>query len=187
MEVAGEAGTGRRALNLTTELEPDVVLLDVNLPDLDGIEVTRRIKAERPETRVLILTVHEDVELLREAIAAGASGYVVKRAAEDELVNAIRAVVRGETYVHSSMTGALLDGISRHRPRPETAVEPLTPRERETLALVARGHTSSEVGEILGISVRTVETHRANIMDKLQLRNRAELVQYALDHGLLDA
>lgn len=185
-EVVGEAATGQTAVSLAGELTPDVMLLDVNLPDLDGIEVTRRIHAELPDVHVLILTVHEDVELLREAIRAGASGYVVKRAAEVELINAIDAVERGEVYVHSSMTGALLDGFSPTRTGPAHDVERLTPREREVLEHVARGYTSSQIGELLGISVRTVESHRANIMAKLGLRNRAELVQYALDRGLLE-
>lgn len=186
MQVVGEAAAGHETLRLANELRPDVVLLDLSMPDLGGIEVTRRIKAALPETRVLILTVHEDERLLREAIQAGAAGYIVKRAVETELINAVRVVWRGDLYVHPAMTRALLKGLVPSSPADEQPIESLTPRDTEVLRLIAQGYTNREIADILSLSVRTVESHRANIMDKLGLRGRAELVRYAREHGLLD-
>ncbi len=186
MQVVGEATAGHETLRLANELRPDVVLLDLSMPDLGGIEVTRRIKAALPETRVLILTVHEDERLLREAIQAGAAGYIVKRAVETELINAVRVVWRGDLYVHPAMTRALLKGLVPSSPADERPIESLTPRDTEVLRLIAQGYTNREIADLLSLSVRTVESHRANIMDKLGLRGRAELVRYAREHGLLD-
>jgi DNA-binding NarL/FixJ family response regulator len=137
LEVAGEAADGGETLRLVSELDPDVVLLDVNMPGPDGIEVTRRLKAVKPEVRVLILTVHEDEGLLREAIRAGASGYILKRAVESELIYAIHAVWRGDLYVHPAMTRALLQDLHSTLVADEAPVEPLTPREMEVLSLIA--------------------------------------------------
>ena len=186
LEVAGEAADGRETLRLVSELDPDVVLLDVNMPGPDGIEVTRRLKAVKPEVRVLILTVHEDEGLLREAIRAGASGYILKRAVESELIYAIHAVWRGDLYVHPAMTRALLQDLHSTLVADEAPVEPLTPREMEVLRLIAEGHTNRQIAEVLSISVRTVESHRANLMSKLGLHSRVELVRYAKRHGLLE-
>jgi len=186
MQVVGEAAAGHETLRLASELRPDVVLLDLSMPDLGGIEVTRRIKTALPETRVLILTVHEDERLLREAIRAGAAGYIVKRAVEAELINAIRVIWRGDLYVHPAMTRVLLKGLVPSSPTDEQPVESLTPRDIEVLRLIAQGYTNREIADLLSLSVRTVESHRANIMDKLGLRGRAELVRYAREHGLLD-
>lgn len=186
LEVAGEAADGRETLRLVSELDPDVVLLDVNMPGPDGIEVTRRLKAVKPEVRVLILTVHEDEGLLREAIRAGASGYILKRAVESELIYAIHAVWRGDLYVHPAMTRALLQDLHSTLVADETPVEPLTPREMEVLRLIAEGHTNRQIAEVLSISVRTVESHRANLMSKLGLHSRVELVRYAKRHGFLE-
>ena len=186
LEVAGEAADGREALRLVSELDPDVVLLDVNMPGPDGIEVTRRLKAVKPEVRVLILTVHEDEGLLREAIRAGASGYILKRAVESELIYAIHAVWRGDLYVHPAMTRALLQDLHSTLVADEAPVEPLTPREMEVLRLIAEGHTNRQIAEVLSISVRTVESHRANLMGKLGLHSRVELVRYAKRHGFLE-
>jgi DNA-binding NarL/FixJ family response regulator len=184
LQVVGEAASGHETLRVAGELRPDIVLLDLSLPDLNGIEVTRRLKASLPETHVLILTLHEDERLLREAMQVGAAGYIIKRAVEAELINAVRAVWRGDLYVHPAMTRALLrkDSFASD----ERAVEPLTPRDVEVLRLIAQGYTNREAAGVLGISVRTVESHRANIMDKLGLRGRAELVRYAREHGLLE-
>jgi two-component system response regulator NreC len=184
-EVVGEVADGRSAVELARTLEPDLLLLDISMPGLDGIAATREVRRATPAVKVLILTMHEDEALLREAVEAGASGYVVKRAAESELVNAINAAMRGELYVHPAMTRRLfVRGAAQPRPR-LGAVEELTRREVEVLRLIAQGFTNAQVAEKLGLSVRTVETHRSNIMGKLAMTTRAELVQYALDHHLL--
>jgi len=185
-QVVGEAADGQTAARLAEELRPDVALLDLSMPGLDGIQVTRQLKQTLPETRTLILTVHEDEGLLREAIKAGASGYIVKRAVESELISAIRAICAGNLYVHPSLTRALLKEISPSLVPDETPSEPLTAREIEVLRLIAQGHTNRQVAEVLHISVRTVESHRANLMSKLGLSSRAELVRYAMEHNLLE-
>lgn len=186
LEVIGEAADGHETLRLAGELHPDVVLLDISMPEPGGIEVTRRLKETLPDTRVLILTVHEDVGLLREAVQAGAAGYIIKRAVESELINAIHAVWRGDVYIHPAMTRALLTDAAPTPASSEVPVEPLTPRETEVLQLIAQGYTNRQIAEALTISIRTVETHRANLMDKLGLRSRVELVRYAREHGLLE-
>jgi len=185
LTVVGEAADGPEALRLAGEMRPDVVLLDISMPGPDGIEVTRQMKAMIPGVRVLILTVHEDEGLLHEAIRVGASGYILKRAVESELINAIRSVWRGDLYVHPAMTRALLQDLPSTLVREETSSEPLTPREIEILKLIAEGHTNREVADILHISVRTVESHRANLTGKLGLSSRVDLVRYARSHGLL--
>ncbi|MFQ5340878.1 MAG: response regulator [Anaerolineae bacterium] len=186
VEVVGEAADGHEVLRLARALNPDVVLLDISMPGPGGIEVTRQVKQALPDTRVLILTVHEDESLLREAIQAGAAGYIIKRAVESELINAIHAVWRGDVYIHPAMTRALLQDVAPPHATDETLVEPLTRRETEVLQLIAQGYTNRQVAETLTISVRTVETHRANLMDKLGLRSRVELVRYAREHNLLE-
>ncbi len=187
MQVIGEAADGQETLKLAEELRPDLVLLDITMPGPDGIEVTRAIKARQPNALVLILTVHEDQELLREAMRAGASGYVIKRAAQSELLNAIDAVLRGDLYIHPAMTRALLAGGGVPTPRAgmDEPGDILTRREAQVLSLIAQGYTNLQIADTLVVSVRTVESHRANIMTKLGLHNRAELVQYAMTHGLL--
>jgi len=186
LQVVGEATDGQETLSLAEELQPEVVLLDISMPGLGGLEVTRRLKEVLPQAHVLILTVHEDEGLLREAMQAGASGYITKRAIESELIDAIHAVCRGETYVHPAMTHILVRDLTSSAPEDEDLVEPLTPRETEVLGLIARGYTNRRAAELLGISVRTVESHRANLMHKLGLRGRVELVRYARKHGLFD-
>jgi two-component system response regulator NreC len=189
MQTVGEATDGEEALHLASELHPDVVLLDISMPGPGGIEATKQLKKALPDIRVLILTVHKDEKLLQEAIKAGASGYVTKNALEPELINAVHAVWRGDLYVHPTMTRALLQGLTQPAaeiPATEPAIEELTPREIEVLCLIAQGYTNREAADELSISVRTVETHRANIMGKLNLRGRVELVRYAMEHGLLD-
>jgi two-component system, NarL family, response regulator NreC len=188
MEVVGEAGDGHEALRKAAALEIDLLLLDISMPGLDGIAVTREMKKVRPEARVLVLTVHEDEVVLREAITAGASGYIIKRAAESELINAINAVMRGELYVHPAVTRALLAApvtASYNAPVEEELPETLTSREVQVLRLIIQGYTNLQIADSLNLSVRTVESHRANIMGKLGLHNRAELVRYAMSHGLL--
>lgn len=182
MQVVGEAADGQETLRLADQLRPDIVLLDISMPGPGGIEITRRLKEK---TRTLILTVHEDESLLREAIRAGAGGYITKRAIESELINAIHAVQRGDLYVHPAMTRALLQHTSPTPTSHASQIEPLTPRETQVLQLIAQGYTNRQTAEVLSISARTVESHRANLMDKLGLRGRVDLVRYAQKHGLL--
>jgi two-component system response regulator NreC len=182
--VVGEAAGGCEALQLAAVLKPEVVLLDVSMPDMDGIEVTRALVQRQPQVRVLLLTIHEDEALVREAIQAGAAGYVVKRAAESELINAIRSAAAGDLYIHPSMTRALLDLPSRRPSSPSEAAD-LTPREVDVLQMLAQGYTNRQIAELLSLSVRTVETHRANLRAKLDLRSRADLIRYAAQQGLL--
>jgi two-component system response regulator NreC len=186
LEVVGEAAAGDQGFSMADELQPDVVLLDISLPDLSGIEITRRLKERLPEVRVLILTFHEDESLLQEAIKAGAAGYIVKRAAESELIDAIRAVWRGDLYVHPIMTRALLKDLAPAPVSAKTPGEALTPREIEVLRLIAQGYTNRQTAEALNISVRTVESRRGNLVDKLNLHSRVGLVRYAKEHGLIE-
>lgn len=186
LQVVDEAADGPAALSMIQKLRPDVVLLDIGLPGLSGIEVTRRLQKTLPKIRVLILTVHEDESLLREAIRAGAAGYIVKRAVESELIDAIRAVWRGNQYVHPAMTHALLRDLAPPPPCDEPPVEQLTPREIGVLRLLAQGYTNRQVAETLHLSVRTVESHRSNLTSKLGMHSRLELIRYAQEHGLLD-
>jgi two-component system response regulator NreC len=185
LDVVGEAASGDEALRLAAELRPGIVLLDLNMPGPGGIEVTRQLREVLPETRVLVLTVHEDEGLLREAIDAGASGYIIKRAVESELINAIHAVARGELYIHPSMTRALIHEPAKRTRARSGGQESLTPRETDVLRLIVRGYTNRQAAEELGLSVRTVETHRANLMGKLGLKSRVELVRWAADNDLL--
>ena len=191
MQTVGEATDSEQAVHKASELRPDVVLLDISMPGPGGIEVTKQLKDALPQTRVLILTVHKDERLLQEAIRAGASGYVTKNALEPELINAVHAVHRGDLYVHPTMTRALLQSLEEPAQKPshagEDATESLTSREIDVLRLIAKGYTNRQAADELSISVRTVETHRANIMGKLNVSGRVELVRYAIEHGLLDA
>lgn len=186
LEVVGEAADGHEVMRLLGELCPDVVVLDISMPGPDGVAITQQIKQVSPDARVLILTVHEDEGLLRAAIRAGASGYILKRAAEAELISAIYAAWRGELYVHPAMTRALLKDLHPTLTSDATPAERLTPREGEVLRLIAEGNTNRQIAELLTISVRTAESHRANLMSKLGFNSRVELVRYAKRHGLLE-
>jgi two-component system response regulator NreC len=186
MEVVGEAEDGEQTLRQAEELHPDVVLMDLNMPKGDGIYTTRGLKELFPEINVLILTMHEDDSLLREAIQCGASGYILKRAVESELITAIQAVARGEMYIHPAMTRALLEQPTRKSLPIQTNVPTLTAREYEVLRLIAQGNSNRQVASLLTISVRTVESHRANLMEKLNLTCRVDLVRYAAQHGMLE-
>lgn len=186
LEVIGEAADGAQALQMARRLEPDIVLMDISMPGTGGLEATRQLLAELPDAKVLLLTVHEDQSLLQDAIHSGASGYILKRAAESELINAIHAVVRGDIYVHPSMTRALFEEQPKNTPI-NTVEVTLTHREIEVLKLIAQGYTNRQVGEMLNLSMRTVESHRANLMAKLGISSRVELVRYALQHSLLHA
>jgi two-component system response regulator NreC len=184
IEPVGEAGTGREAVFEARSLKPDVVLMDVVMPDQTGLEVLPTLLHERPELKVMLLSMQDDPRYVREAFEAGASGYVLKEAADAEVVAAIREVARGGRYVHPELGARLVAAESAERKRAEE--DPLSEREREVLRLLALGHTNQEIAKQLFISVRTAETHRAHIMQKLRLGSRAELVRYALDQRLLD-
>ena len=186
MDLVGEATGGEEALRLALALIPDIVVMDLSMPDLDGIEVTRRIKAVLPQIKVLILTVHEDEAFLREAIHAGASGYIIKHAAESELISAIHTVQLGDIYVHPKMITALFKESAVPPLKTISPVEVLTPRENDVLRLIVQGYTNRQIGQELNISFRTVEGHRSNISDKLGLHSRVELVRYARQHGLIE-
>jgi len=185
IETVGEAPNAERALYEALELKPDVVLLDVVMPGKSGIEAMPSLLKALPETKVLVLSMQDDPRYVREAFEAGASGYVLKEAADTEVVDAVRAVAGGERYVHPALGARLVAAESEERKR--AASDPLSEREREVLRLLALGHTNQEIAAQLYISVRTAETHRAHIMRKLGLASRAELVRYALDNGMIEA
>jgi DNA-binding NarL/FixJ family response regulator len=181
--VVGEAGTAEEGVLASRELEPDVVVMDVVLPDESGIDATRTIVREQPDARVLVLSMQEDPTYVREAFDAGASGYVLKEGADTDLVQAVREVGGGGRYVHPGLGARLITAETAERAKAEA--DPLSSREREVLRLLALGHTNQEVAQLLTISVRTAETHRAHIMRKLRLQTRAHLVRHALATGLL--
>jgi two-component system response regulator NreC len=185
LEVVGEAGTAERAIFETIALKPDVVLLDVVMPGKSGIEVIPDVLRHGDGAKVVVLSMQDDSRYVREAFAAGASGYVLKEAADAEVVAAVREVAAGGRYVHPSLGARLVAAEAEERRRDEE--DPLSDREREVLRLLALGHTNQEIAKMLYISVRTAETHRAHIMQKLRLQSRAELVRYALQHGLLES
>jgi two-component system, NarL family, response regulator NreC len=184
LEAVGEAGNARDAIFEARSLKPDVVLLDVVMPDQSGLEIVPQLLHENPDAKVLVLSMQDEPRYVREAFEAGASGYVLKEAADSELVAAIREVAGGGRYVNPELGARLVAADTEERKRAED--DPLSEREREVLRLLALGHTNQEIAKQLYISVRTAETHRAHIMQKLRLSSRAELVRHALAQGLLD-
>ena len=188
MEVVGEAVDGTSAVDLALELRPDVVVMDLTMGGLDGLAATRAIKDRLPDTRLVVLTIHDDEEYLRRALEAGATGYVLKEAADTEIAVAIRVVHRGEVFVYPSFTKVLLGDLIQSQEPDERSwpdsYDLLSQREKEVLRLVALGDTNREIAERLFLSVRTVETYRARLMEKLHLKSRGELVRYALRKGL---
>jgi DNA-binding NarL/FixJ family response regulator len=185
MEVVGEAGDGAEAVAAVLAHRPDLAILDVSMPTLTGLQAARAIRAQAPEVTVLMLSMHDDERYLFEALKAGAAGYVLKHEAGQELVDAARAVIRGESFLTNAAQRSLVRAWMADAstgPR-----EPLSPREQEVLKLIAEAHTNREIGEILGLSEKTVETHRGNLLRKLGMRDRVELVRYAIRRGLVEA
>jgi two-component system response regulator NreC len=184
IEVVAEAESAERAVFETISAKPDVAVLDVVMPGKSGIDVTPQLLELVPELKILVLSMQDDPRYVRAAFEAGASGYVLKEAADTEVVGAVRVVAAGERYVHPTLGARLVAAEVEERKRAEA--DPLSEREREVLRLLALGHTNQEIAKMLYISVRTAETHRAHIMQKLGLSGRSELVRYALEHGLIE-
>ena len=186
MEVVGEAADGREALLRARELRPDVVVMDISMPELNGIRATEQVRTCCPATKVLALTAYDDDGYLRQLLEAGASGYVLKKAAAEELVKALRAVASGGVYIDPALAGRVVGGyVGRKKLRGELRGAELSGREEEVLRLVAWGYTNKEAAGYLNISVKTVETHKTNLMEKLDLRTRSDVVRYALRRGWL--
>ena len=185
LEVVGEANNGLDTLRLVKELKPNIALMDIGMPGNEGLDATRQLIRDFPETRVIILTMHEDGALLQETLRAGASGYIIKRAVEAELIDAIYAVNRGIIYIHPSLMPLLVARPVKGDVAKFSDPDTLTEREKEILTLIVQGYTNREMGDMLNISIRTVETHRSNIMEKLNLHSRVDLVRYAKEHKLI--
>ena len=185
VETVGEAGSAEDGIRAARELEPDVVLMDVVMPGMSGLEATPPLLLASPGSKVLVLSMQDDPRYVREAFAAGASGYILKEAADADVVEAVREVAGGGRYVHPTLGARLATAEAEANARAEA--DPLSEREREVLRLLALGHTNQEIAKMLFISVRTAETHRAHIMQKLRLATRADLVRYALSQGLLES
>ena len=188
IDIVAEAENGQQAIDQVRSMRPDVVLMDIQMPDVNGIEATQRIKQVAPDTAVLALTMHEDDQYFFEMLHAGAAGYVPKRAAPDELVTAIRTVARGEIFLYPSLATRLVQDYLKRADSGEQPLvyDDLTTREREVLVLIAEGLTNAEIADRLVISVKTVDRHRENIMRKLNMHNRIDLVKYAIRMGLID-
>ena len=185
LDVIGEATDGTEVMQLAGRLQPDLILLDITMPHESGIRIAKRLKEEHPGIKVLFLTMHEDEGLLHEALRTGASGYVIKRAEESEILRAIHAASRGDIYVHPAMTRALLQQPVTTEHRRSAPANPLTRREIDVLRLLAKGNTNRQIALHLALSMRTVENHRANLMGKLGVASRVELVNYAEEHDLI--
>jgi len=187
MEVVGEAEDGEAACRLAKDCAPDVVVMDVSMPRLGGAQATERLRRTCPDTKVLVLTAFEDKSYLRQLLKAGASGYLLKRAAVNELIHAIRTVASGGVYIDPTLAGKVVDSFVRQQPSghaPQQGNE-LSEREADVLRLLARGHTYKEVAARLGIGVKTVETYKTRLMEKLELRSRADIIRYAVRQGWL--
>ena len=182
--IVGEARDGRTALRMATQLAPDVVVLDISLPEMNGVELAAALRAERPEIRVLVLTVHEERAYLRQLVELGVSGYLLKRSAADELPRAIHAVASGGMYLDPAIAGKVVGGLARGAARPQAGqAAELSERETDVIRLVASGHSNKAISARLSISVKTVETYKARAMEKLGLRSRVDVVRYAAGQG----
>lgn len=184
--LVGEATGGLETIELVKKYHPNILLLDLSMPDMDGITVIKSIKPDNPNLKVLFLTIHEDEALLREALRFGASGYILKKAAESELISAIQTVLRGDLYIDTSLLRQFVQDDAIVYEEAKAQYEPLTPREMDVLNLIARGYTNRQAGEELSISVRTVEGHRANIYKKLGVNSRVELVRFARRNRIIE-
>jgi two-component system response regulator NreC len=188
IEIIGEAGNAREAIEAATRLKPNLILMDIGLPDLSGIDATREIKKQLPAVSIVALTIHEDEEYFFKMLEAGATGYVPKRAAPEELLTAIRAAAKGEVYLYPSLAKLLVrDYLNGGRPAEEQTPSDLTDREQEILTYLAEGANNEEIAKALVISPKTVARHRENIMRKLNLHSRSELVRYAIRKGIIKA
>jgi DNA-binding NarL/FixJ family response regulator len=187
IEVVAEAGDGAGAIRLALAEDVDLAVMDVAMPRMTGLQAVAELHRRRPDLRVLILSMHDNEQFFFAALKAGASGYVLKSAANQDLVEAIRAAMRGEPFFYPKAVTALIrDYLERTRSGEEAPEDPLTPREQEVLKLIAEGHTSEEIAETLVISKKTVERHRANILEKMGMRNRVDLTRYAIRRGLVE-
>jgi len=187
LTIIGEAEDGRSAVAQACRLEPDVVIMDIAMPLLNGLEATRQIKQQCPHVRVLILSMHENEEYIRQVLEAGAMGYILKDAAARELISAIRSVYRGEAVLSPAVTRLVIEDYLRWGgTRPQEEADGLSPREREVLQLIAEGYTSKQIAEILSISIKTVQAHRNNLMQKLDLHDRGELIKYAIQKKIIE-
>jgi DNA-binding NarL/FixJ family response regulator len=190
-EVVGEAGDGDEAVKLALKLRPDLLVLDVNMPKQNGLEVARVLQERAPKIRILVLTVHDSAQIVREILQAGAKGYLLKSEAGNDLITAVEAVLQDQPFLTPSVTSIVLDTFLKSTPAPAAApvpppAVPLSAREREVIQLLAQGHSNKEVARLLGISVKTVETHRTNLMRKLELHSITQLVRYAIRNGLVE-
>ncbi len=187
IDVIGEAEDGLSTVKMVAKLKPDLVIMDIAMPLLNGLEATRQIQRDYPQVKVLILTMHENEEYIRQVLAAGALGYVLKDAAAHDLLGAIRAVHRGEAVLSPAITRLVIEDYLRWGDiRPADTSNGLTPREREILQLIAEGYTNKKIAEILSLSVKTIQSHRSNLMSKLDLHDRGELIKYAIQKKIID-
>jgi len=183
MQIVGEAGNGREAVELAEKLQPDVVIMDVAMPELNGIEATRRIATVAPRARVLALSMHKDAVYVREILRSGARGYLLKDSVDADLLAAVRSIAKGEGYLSPGVSDAVLTDYRKHVTDP---IDLLTTREREVLQMIAEGKTNKEIATVLGLSVYTIEAHRGRLMEKLNLHSTGELVRFALRSGMID-
>ncbi|MCE5207459.1 MAG: response regulator transcription factor [Chloroflexi bacterium] len=186
VEVIGEAQDGAEAVALVGQLQPDIVLMDVAMPGMGGLEATQLIRQQHPQTRVLVLTQYDDFQYIQSLLRAGASGYVTKRALGTDLIAALQVVARGETYLQPSVASTVAEQFRHPADSTDDLMEPLTSREQEILKHIAQGKTNPQIAVALSLSVKTVEWHRANLMSKLDAHSAADLVRYAVQHGLVD-
>jgi DNA-binding NarL/FixJ family response regulator len=185
VEVVAEADNGRDALQFVKKLRPEIVLMDIAMPGMNGLEATRRLTSEFPFVSVLILSMHANAEYVIQALRAGARGYLIKGAAVEELIFAVRAVIRGEMYLSPSISGPVVSDYLHHLGTSELPIDRLTPRQREVLQLVVEGKTTKEIAVTLDVGVKTVETHRAKLMESLDIHDIAGLIRYAIRSGLV--
>ena len=187
LSVIGEAEDGRVAVSMACKLKPDLVIMDIAMPLLNGVEATRHIKIQCPDVKVLVLSMHDNEDYIRQALEAGAMGYILKDAATQELISAIRSVYRGEAVLSPAVTRLVIEDYLRWGgTRPQEESDSLSPREREVLQLIAEGYTNKQIAEILSISIKTVQAHRNNLMQKLDLHDRGELIKYAIQKKIIE-